>query len=405
MANQASMIKYARQWLPTLLAATLLLSGCEKQSDPQTSSTPESAQSIAIADTQALTQVTAQAWQQGHELAKAVEPSLLALQQAAKTLTKDPSELNLAKTREQWHLAHQQLLQLQPFFTLGHINPGLFKQLENAQWQLDAWPIEPGYLDYFDVYKHSGIVNDIALPITAEAIRQQHGFSSDNDVAIGMHSIAYLLWGEQQQRPASDFAAQAPSADELRNGMNGADIPTRRRGALLNLLLTLMLDDLRALDYKLDQSASGLNISYAKLPAQSQLQLWQQSIDTLLRQQLIGEQISPLKNATVDSEFYQHQQFAGQQARSIVAILTSVESLLTKEDADGQTLAQAMNPALEISLLRQTFIDTRQLLLDAEPKWNSLTTEEIDNILQQIEFLAGQLNPQPQLPSNPQGTH
>lgn len=393
MARLAPIITLVRHWIIIPLALMALLSGCEKQSDQAEPSTTESA-AISPETPQALRLITAQVWRQGKDASQAIETSLLELQQLAQKLTKDPSELNLADARNQWHATHQQLLQLQPLFTLGHINPGLFKQLEQARWQLDAWPIEPGYLDYFDVYKHSGIVNDIALPITANAIRQQHGFSSDTDVAIGMHAVAYLLWGEQGKRPASDFAAQAPTSDEQQSGLEGADLPPRRRAALLNLLMSLMLDDLRALDYKLDQSASGLNINYASLPPQSQLQLWQQSIDTLLRQQLIGEQIAPLKNAIGNSVFYQHQEFAGNQAQSIVAVLTSVESLVTQENAAGQTLAIWLNPELDIAEARKTFAEAKQALLGAEPNWSSLTAEQVEELQLQIETLAEQLNPQ-----------
>ncbi|MGH1372688.1 MAG: imelysin family protein, partial [Cellvibrionaceae bacterium] len=243
--DTVSMITSTRRWSIALLSIIILLAGCEKQSDQPAQDAEETAPSAPHIAPQALAQITTRTWQQGREITQTIEPALLALQRATQTLTADPSELNLTNARKQWHQAHQQLMRLQPFFTLGHINPGLFKQLEHAQWQLDAWPIEPGYIDYFDVYKHSGIVNDIALPVTADAIRQQHGFSSDSDVAIGMHAIAYLLWGEKQQRPASDFAAQAPSASEQKNGLGGADLPPRRRGALLNLLLSLILDDLR----------------------------------------------------------------------------------------------------------------------------------------------------------------
>lgn len=393
MARLASIITHIRRWIIIPLSVMALLSGCEKQSDQAEPSATESA-ATSQEDPQALRLITAQVWRQGKDATQAVESSLLALQKIAQELTKDPSELNLADARNQWHATHQQLLQLQPFFTLGHINPGLFKQLEQARWQLDAWPIEPGYIDYFEVYKHSGIVNDIALPITANAIRQQHGFSSDTDVAIGMHAVAYLLWGEQARRPASDFAAQAPTNDEQQSGLEGADLPPRRRAALLNLLMSLMLDDLRALDYKLGQSASGLNINYASLPPQSQLQLWQQSIDSLLRQQLIGEQIAPLKNVIDSSGFYQHQEFAGNQAQSIVAVLTSVESLVTQDDAAGQTLATWLNPELEVAELRKTFTDAKQALLEAEPNWSSLTTEQVEKLQLQIEALAEQLNPQ-----------
>lgn len=389
--HKVSMILPARPWWVALMALVIIISGCDRQSDQPLEDKTTSIASAPHATTQTLQQVTTHAWQQGGKIVHTVEPTLLALQRAVQTLTSAPSELNLTNAQEQWHLAHQQLLQLQPFFTLGHINPGLFKQLELAQWQLDASPIEPGYLDYFDVYQHSGIVNDIALPITAKAIRQQHGFSSDHDVAIGMHAIAYLLWGEHQQRPASDFASQAPSAIEQQNGLTGADLPSRRRAALLNLLLSLMLDDLQALGYKLNHSASGLNLNYAKLPAQAQLQLWQQSINHLLRQLLSDSTMTLRRNTPPDNRFYPHQPFAGRQAQSVVATLAGVESLVTQAAVQGQTLAQAMNPELDMASLRQNFSATRELVLELEAKGEALNAEQVTALQHRLNSLAEQL--------------
>jgi putative iron-regulated protein len=403
MAATDTIVIRTRQLLACVICCVLLLSACEKSSDPVEQSPPIQTQQQ---NTQALAQVTAKAWLSADQLTAQAEQGLLTLQAAIQQLIHDPSELTLADARAQWHLSHQKLIQLQPFFTLGHINPGLFKQLQQAHWQLEAWPIEPGYIDYFDVYQHSGIVNDISLPINAQAIRQQHGFTSDSDVVLGMHALAYLLWGENQQRPASDFSAQAPSSQQQQNGLDGADLPASRRTALIGLQLSLMLDDLRAIRYKLNHKASALYTNYVSLPARSQLQLWQQGVDHLLRQQLIGEQIAPLAlspqplNSQADAEeragvshFYQHQQFAGQQAQSIESTLSALEQLVLGDDQPLQTLAYWMNPEVDISQLKRSFTQVRQSLQEAQTQWASLEPERVQTLQEQLESLATQLNP------------
>ena len=408
MVATDSIATRARRLLVAAVCCSFLLNGCEKRSDSVETGAPSQAQQQ---DTQALEQVTAKAWLSADQSTAQAEQELLVLQTAIQHLRNDPSELTLADARAQWHVSHEKINQLQPFFTLGQINPGLFKQLQQAHWQLDAWPIEPGYIDYFDVYQHSGIVNDITLPINAQAIRQQHGFTSDSDVVLGMHAIAYLLWGEDQRRPASDFISQAPSTSQQQNGLAGADLPAPRRAALIGLQLSLMLDDLKAIRYKLNHKASALNTNYANLPARSQLQLWQQGIDHLLRHQLIGEQIAPLalssssvnvksldsetdsQQSAAASDFYQHQQFAGQQAQSIESTLNAIEQLLLGDDKPQQTLAYWINTEIDIAQLRDSFAGARQKLQEAQGQWTSLKPEQIQTMQEQIENLALQLTP------------
>ena len=74
-------------------------------------------------------------------------------------------------------------MQVQPLFVVGQIDQR-FAALDDFRQLLDTHPIQPGYLDYFDVYTHSGIVNDIAVPITASAIRAQHGLTESLNVSV-----------------------------------------------------------------------------------------------------------------------------------------------------------------------------------------------------------------------------
>ena len=374
---------------PMLCVAALLLSAC----DPKQGTAPELAdtQSVNIeTDTQALAEAAKRAWQSGATKAAAAQQAVQQLNLAVDTFLSDPTEITLAEARDSWHESHETILQLQPFFTLGRINPGLFGQLQQAHYQIDAWPIEPGYLDYFDVYQHSGIVNDIALPINADAIRQQHGFSSDTDVALGMHAIAYLLWGENLRRPASDFITQAPTNSERQSGLDGADLPTRRRGALLKLQLTLLADEVKALHLKLSHNASGLNSIYDRLPPHSQQQLWQKVVIDMLEQQLIGEQLAP--RVSQEAEIYQHQQFSGRQGRALSASLRSIESLIF---SDGNAQAHWLNPAQTSVELQQNFQSVHQALEQAEKDWDELEQDRLLELQQQLQSLAQSLKSQP----------
>jgi putative iron-regulated protein len=239
-------------------------------------------------------------------------------------LINTPNTTTLAATKDLWHEAHNQFREAATLSSIGAINPGLFAQIKQSFVLLDQQPIQPGYLDYFDVYQHSGIVNDLTLEITATAIRQQHGFSDDTDVSLGYHAIAYLLWGEKQ-RPYTDFeVADTLTEEQKQNGMRLIDLPSHRRNTLLALQTQLLIDDLSAFHYKLTHPASGLYNAYQSLPVRSRLQLWQQAISHSLIQ---TAQSVYLKNAETSSDTTPHNQYAGLDLENTQATLMGLQKI------------------------------------------------------------------------------
>lgn len=77
---------------------------------------------------------------------------------------------------------------------------------------IDSWPLQGGYIDYVEGYPFSGIVNDLALPLTADSLIAQHGFADPTYVSLGFHAIEFMLWGEDGQRSPKDFFAQDNTA-------------------------------------------------------------------------------------------------------------------------------------------------------------------------------------------------
>lgn len=98
-------------------------------------------------------------------------------------------------------------------------------------------PILPGYVDYLLQYPNSGIVNDITLALSEQALRDQQGLTDSGEVSIGFEVIAFLLMGEQRYnqslapRPVSDF--EEPNAN--------------RRRQYLIIAVSLLLQDLTQL--------------------------------------------------------------------------------------------------------------------------------------------------------------
>ncbi len=82
---------------------------------------------------------------------------------------------------------------------------------------IDSWPLEGGYIDYVEGYPYSGIVNDLALPLTADSLISQHGFADPSYVSLGFHALEFMLWGEKGKRSPKDFLAKDNTASAVIN--------------------------------------------------------------------------------------------------------------------------------------------------------------------------------------------
>ncbi len=74
---------------------------------------------------------------------------------------------------------------------------------------IDAWPVTPGFIDSLPEYESSGIVNDETIDLTPETVAQQHGITSEDEVALGFHVLEYYAYS----RDLADFAPTAINAD------------------------------------------------------------------------------------------------------------------------------------------------------------------------------------------------
>lgn len=135
-----------------------------------------------------------------------------------------PDEPNRESAIAAWHTAHDAWLQA---WGAAALISG--PNARSVAFQIDAWPVTPGFLDTLPEYPHAGMVADIALTLDPESVRTQHGFSDVSEVALGFHAIELLL----TTRPLEDFSAES----ELK----------RRRQTLLRLQGDLLLADVKAL--------------------------------------------------------------------------------------------------------------------------------------------------------------
>lgn len=311
----------------------LTLTGCQqKAASPPPAPTPPVAADPAMAPT------TVGIWLQGIGILNRSIEQAQGLAGAIQALLDDPGQESLDAAREAWHRSHNAYMEFELFSALSESNPGLFGSLPDYDFAIEAWPIQPGYLDYFDVYTHSGIVNDIAMPLTAEALRQQHGFTDSSDVSLGFHALEYLLWGEDGQRPASDYAEATLEAGQQNAGVRLVDLPGNRRRVLISLLAQLLADDISKLKQAVENPNGLLRRGYSALQPPARLALLQGAGHLLLsrHRDLLQAQLESLL-PTSDGEgaepldhgdALQHNQFAGRSAEPLAHSLLTVEQVL-----------------------------------------------------------------------------
>lgn len=252
------------------LGISLLLAGCEptdqgpaNQPSAQTPLTEEQASALTTPAGLVFWGQANQQLQQCRELGDQ-------LQQQIQQLLLSPDQAQLDSTRSAWSALHNCTLSLAPLFALAAVSPGLFGDLVHAQYALDANPILPGYLDAVEGYPFSGLVNDISVNLTAQNLRQQQGLTDLEDVVLGLHAMAYLLWGENGQQSPQALASSTNTTADLKVH----ELPANRRRTLLSLQMQLWLDDLGVLQRAM-QPNQVLTLNYYALPENSRQQLLQ----------------------------------------------------------------------------------------------------------------------------------
>jgi putative iron-regulated protein len=160
------------------------------------------------------------------ELSKATQAAQ-ELDHALSKLLYAPNDETLATARNAWRAAYDRYLATLIYARLPLQDPEEWLQkgigYQQTLVQLGAWPVEPGYIDYVPDYPFSGIVNDLALPLSRESLLGEHLLSAQSAASIGFHPLEFMLWSMDGLRPWQDFVAQENTAPSPQNNSEGAD--------------------------------------------------------------------------------------------------------------------------------------------------------------------------------------
>lgn len=156
---------------------------------------------------------------------------------------KQPTAEHLAATKESWIACRQPYSQTE----IARFYDGPIETVENY---VNAWPIDPNYLDYTVGSPNAGIINDVAdyPEITREVIvgvierENDNGREGEKTISTGFHAIEFLLWGQDLY---ADKPGQRSYTDYL-EARSGPGLHASRRSQYLNFLTQLLVDDLQA---------------------------------------------------------------------------------------------------------------------------------------------------------------
>ncbi len=251
------------------------------------------------------------------------------LHAAGEAFINAPEEDTLAALKTEWRAAHLAYARAQ--FGILNQDP----EQRELIFRIDAWPIQPGFIDDLPLYPESGIINDETLVLNAESMLLQHGITDEEEVALGFHSLEYLIF----RRPLADFA------------LNSGRVSVERRRLFLELALNQLVLDT---EYLLASSRGQFDVAdYAQA-----IVVLQQFLSSSLQKTRVAFRESNLLT-TEDSG---HSTYSG----------TSLETVRVEVEALNEFMLDgvSMGPVLQVvdthafGNLTATIAELRQLIVD-----------------------------------------
>jgi putative iron-regulated protein len=257
------------------------------------------------------------------------------------TLADHVSSENLSLSKQAWLDAHSayELTTLHRYFAtqlLGEQNSLALMQL---QYQINHWPIIPGYIDYVNGYPDSGIVYDINVTLDVDSIREQHGAFDIYEVTLGFHVIEFLLWGydtDSVARPAADFDAVLElTPEETESGYSLEQLSNNRRRLFLAVAADTLVEDFRALQSLWLTEESSIRQRIESTSGTELIVILADSMSAMLNQELLLRSLYPMLNGDFVESIQSPYSRSTQNAVS--SQLSGLERLLLEHQTENGT--------------------------------------------------------------------
>ncbi len=282
--------------------------------------------------------------QQIEEDFAAVELEITKLQSAVSALLSRSNADSLNSARRAWLSAHSayELTTLHRHFAMHVLNEEDSLRLLQLQYQINHWPIIPGYLDYVEGYPDSGIVNDVNVELNSIELREQHGTFDVSELTLGFHVLEFLLWGSNSEvtgpRPYTDYLSVTELSPVLADsGFQLEQLANNRRRQLIGLVVDSLLEDFRS-------SVVLWNSRLPTLEQQIEMSLSSEliieiadSITAMLTEELLVRSLYPMLNGDFVESIQSPYSHSSQNAVS--SQLSGLERLLLEsQTSSGTTL-------------------------------------------------------------------
>ena len=257
------------------------------------------------------------------------------------TLADHVSSENLSLSKQAWLDAHSayELTTLHRYFAtqlLGEQNSLALMQL---QYQINHWPIIPGYIDYVNGYPDSGIVYDINVTLDVDSLREQHGAFDIYEVTLGFHVIEFLLWGydtDSVARPAADFDAVLElTPEETKSGYSLEQLSNNRRRLFLAVAADTLVEDFRALQSLWLTEESSIRQRIESTSGTELIVILADSMSAMLNQELLLRSLYPMLNGDFVESIQSPYSRSTQNAVS--SQLSGLERLLLEHQTENGT--------------------------------------------------------------------
>ena len=257
------------------------------------------------------------------------------------TLADHVSSENLSLSKQAWLDAHSayELTTLHRYFATQLIGEQNSLALMQLQYQINHWPIIPGYIDYVNGYPDSGIVYDINVTLDVDSLREQHGAFDIYEVTLGFHVIEFLLWGydtDSVARPAADFDAVLElTPEETESGYSLEQLSNNRRRLFLAVAADTLVEDFRALQSLWLTEESSIRQRIESTSGTELIVILADSMSAMLNQELLLRSLYPMLNGDFVESIQSPYSRSTQNAVS--SQLSGLERLLLEHQTENGT--------------------------------------------------------------------
>lgn len=276
------------------------------------------------------------------------EADLVTFDNAVTALLGDPDADTLNSARNAWMNAHNawESTLLHRYLAELVLPQDVALQLGSLAYQINDWPILPGYIDAVANYPDSGLVHDINVSLDQSSLRQVHGQFELSEAALGFHVLEFLLWGENSDRisarPVADFMAAQSSEIASETSLAEAQLPNNRRRQLIDQVATILLADFQQTREIWLQNMLSYQQSINNTPASVLLSQLLQAINNMLSEELLARSLYPLLNGNYSDSIQSPYSHSTQNA--VVSQIATVERLLLDTPAqDGSRMDRVLS--------------------------------------------------------------